>query len=137
MMNGLELRRGEVYIANLPKKENSSIQGGRRPIVIWSNDKNNRYSTVINYYAMTGQSKKLELPVHVVVAPRFLIKPSVVLCEQPRTDDENDLMQYIDWNIGCVGKLSDYDMDRIFIGNAIQGGSLHLIKNIQHQYAIA
>ena len=136
-MNRIELKRGEVYMANLPKKENSRIQGGKRPIVIWSNNKNNRYSTVINYYTMTSQQKKLELPVHVVVNPRFLPVPSVVLCEQPRTDDEGDIMKYIDWNVGCMGKLSDYDMDRIFVGTAIQGGALHLVKNIQRQYAIA
>lgn len=131
------LFRAEVYYANLPEKENSSIQGGYRPIVIWSNDKNNTYSTVYNYYAITSQLK--DLPVHVEIFPPFLPKPSMVLCEQPRTDDENDLLSYIDWEKGCVGMLSEDDMYRIFIGAAIQAGCgnyVHYFKNNQ-RYATA
>jgi mRNA-degrading endonuclease toxin of MazEF toxin-antitoxin module len=128
------LYRAEVYYANLPKKFNSSIQGGYRPIVIWSNDKNNRHSTVYNYYAITSKDKK-SLPVHVKINPEFLEEESTVICEQPRSDDEKDLFKYIDWEKGCVGKLTEYDMYRIFIGSAIQSDSYRYIKNLQYATA--
>jgi len=120
------LFRAEVYYANLPEKDNSHIQGGYRPIVIWSNDKNNMNSPTYNYYAITSKDKK-NLPVHIKINPYFLEEESIVICEQPRTDDEKDLLSYIDWDKGCIGVLSENDMYNIFIGAAIQSGCGHYV----------
>lgn len=127
MMNTMNRRketvlyRAEVYWANLPKKANSHLQSGYRPIVVWSNNMNNMNSPTYNYYAITSKDKK-NLPVHVKINPEFLEEESVVICEQPRTDDEQDLLSYIDWDKGCVGVLSENDMYNIFVGAAIQSG---------------
>ena len=116
------LFRAEVYYANLPEKKDSHIQGGYRPIVIWSNDKNNMNSPTYNYYALSATCKSMHLPVHVLIAPDFLPKNTIVLCEHPKTDDEVDLLSYIDWNKGCIGILSEDEMYKIFVGAAIQSG---------------
>lgn len=132
----MELKRGEVYIADLPVKEGSRIQGGKRPIVIVSNDKNNQYCDFIHYVPLTSRMKRLDLPVHVEITSEFLIKPSMALCEQAAREDKIDLLQFINKKIGCIGKLSEYDMQRISYGVAVQLGFVLMLEpQAQQNYA--
>ena len=124
----MELRRGEVYIANLPQKENSRIQGGRRPVVIFSNDMNNTHSPNVHYVPLTAQMKKVNLPVHIKLDVNFLPKSSIALCEAVDLEEKENLMKYIDWNMGCVGKFTESDMQRISYGVAIQLGFVTILK---------
>ena len=74
-------QRMEVWYANIPLHDGSSIQGGSRPVVIVSNDICNSVSTVMTVAPMTRRMKKLALPTHVVIeAPDG--RKSVVLAEQ-------------------------------------------------------
>ena len=130
----MELKRGEVYIADLPIKENSRIQGGNRPIAILSNDKNNQFCDFVHYVPLTSQMKRLDLPVHIEITSDFLVKPSMALCEQADREDKTDLLQFIDKKIGCIGKLSEYDMEQISYGVAVQFGFVFMLNN-QHSYA--
>jgi mRNA-degrading endonuclease toxin of MazEF toxin-antitoxin module len=133
-----ELRRGEVYIAKLPQKENSRIQGGKRPVVIFSNDKNNTYSEIVHYIPLTAQQKKADLPVHIKLNVNFLPKSSIALCEQIDLEEKGNLLSYIDWDMGCVGKFQEADMQRISYGVAIQLGFVPMLKpNTYNQYAMA
>ena len=127
-MDRMELKRGEVYIADLPVKENSRIQGGKRPVVILSNDKNNQFCDFVHYVPLTSQMKRLDLPVHIEITSDFLYKPSMALCEQETREDKKDLLQYIDKRIGCIGKLSEYDMESISYGVAIQLGFVLMLE---------
>jgi len=127
-MDRMELKRGEVYIADLPVKENSRIQGGKRPVVILSNDKNNQFCDFVHYVPLTSQMKRLDLPVHIEITSDFLYKPSMALCEQEAREDKKDLLQYIDKRIGCIGKLSEYDMKNISYGVAIQLGFVLMLE---------
>lgn len=136
----MELRRGEVYIANLPEKKDSNIQGGIRPIVIMSNDKNNTYCSNIQYVPLTSQIKRMDLPVHVEINVNFLPKPSMALCEQVDMESKKIVSSYIDWNIGCIGRLSNVDMMRISYGTAVQLGYAFMINPSMintNQYAMA
>ena len=126
-MRELDLKRGEVYIANLPVKENSHIQGGKRPIVILSNDKNNKFCDFVHYVPLTSQMKRLDLPVHIEITSDILFKPSMALCEQADREDKIDLTRYIDARIGCIGKLSEYDMEQISYGIATQFGFVFML----------
>lgn len=130
----MEFKRGKVYIADLPIKENSRIQGGKRPIVILSNDKNNQFCDFVHYVPLTSQMKRLDLPVHIEITSDFLVKPSMALCEQADREDKSDLVQFIDKKIGCIGKLSEYDMEQISYGVAVQFGFVFMLNN-QYSYA--
>lgn len=130
----MNIKRGEVYLANLPKKENSRIQGGKRPIVILSNDLNNRHCDFIHYIPLTSKIKRLDLPVHILLQSACLPKQSMALCEQIDKEEKGILLNYIDKKVGCMGKLSEYDMIRISYGVATQMDFDFMIKP---QYAYA
>lgn len=80
--------RGEIWDAYIPKTEDgiqNSKQHGRRPVLIISNDKFNKFSPQVNVYPMTSKINKMS-PVHVLVSPEQtsgLRMDSVVLCENP------------------------------------------------------
>ena len=89
----------EIWYANLPMKEGSSIQGGNRPVVIISNDVCNEVSSVITVAPLTSRMKKLNLPTHAVIdTPDG--GQSVILAEQIMTIDKKILAKRI-------GKLTD------------------------------
>lgn len=102
----MNLKRGEVYWAELPKLENSRIQTGKRPIIITSNRFATEHSPVIQYIPITTQLKRTDLPVHVTLDESFLLKPSMALVEQEGLIDKHRLMERI-------GTLSNFDMMRI------------------------
>lgn len=96
--------RGEVYLAELPDN-GGSTQMGKRPVVILSNDINNRHSTVVNVAAITSKNKPL--PVHVHVGTEGGLKnDSTVLLEQVTAVDKNRLVHKL-------GEFSQEIMDRI------------------------
>lgn len=88
----LIVKRGDVFYANLPVY--GSVQGGVRPVVIISNDMNNRFSPTVQIIPLTSQGKKRNLPVHVSidVEKNVLGKESQALVEQLTTVDKSVLM---------------------------------------------
>lgn len=110
-------KKGEVYFADLPIEEGSSAQGGYRPIVILSCDKNNDHSTLVHYATLTAQTEKsMYIPAHVLVNPNFLRKPSVVQCEQNDRIEQEKLIDYIDWKKSCIGTLSEEELYNVDLG---------------------
>jgi len=85
--------RGDIYKVNFEKKEGSSIQGGVRPVVVISNNRNNKHSTTVTVVSLTSKIKKNWLPVHVTFVGHGLPKPSMVLAEQIQTIDKADLLE--------------------------------------------
>ena len=82
-MIGEILRKYQVVFADFGQsKLNSSIQQGKRYAIIVSNDKANRYSTVVNAIPLTSVDKKF-LPTHLNIPPKWgLTKDSILLGEQ-------------------------------------------------------
>lgn len=81
--------RGEIWIADLGDGD-GSVQGGVRPVIIASNDKNNFHSTNVSCYPITTKSKRI-LPTHFELKNHSDLKHSMVLCEQPMTIDKGRL----------------------------------------------
>lgn len=96
---GIEIRRGDILYADLGVKYQGSMQGGIRPVVVVSNNKANRHSTVITIVPLSSRiSKKQDLPTHVFVPARRsqgLIKDSIALCEQVTALDAGHIIEYI------------------------------------------
>ena len=101
----MEIKRGEVYLADLDPIVGSE-QGGVRPVVVIQNDIGNKFSTT-TIAAITTKDKRSEMPTHIhldgAIEP---LRDSVVLLEQIRTIDKLRLIKYI-------GKLSDAVMKQI------------------------
>ena len=99
-----EIKRGEIYYANLyPVK--GSEQGGIRPVLILQNDKGNEYSHTTIVTSITCKRKR-NLPTHIFIKSKGLKKKSVVMLEQIRTIDKSRLIRY-------VGKLDNKTMNKI------------------------
>jgi len=99
----MEVRRGDIFIADLDPVVGSE-QGGVRPVVIVQNERGNRFSPTVICAAMTSRTGKHDLPTHVWIAARDsgLTRDSLVLCEQVRTLEKSRLRAYA----GHIGGLA-------------------------------
>jgi mRNA interferase MazF len=90
----LNIRRGDIYYADLSPVIGSE-QGGLRPVLIIQNDIGNRYSPTVIAAAITSKLSKAKLPTHIdVYAEKVgLAKDSVILLEQIRTIDKKRLKE--------------------------------------------
>ena len=105
-----EVRRGEMYFADLSPTIGSE-QDGFRPVLIIQNDTGNRHSPTVVVAAITGKPKKTKLPTHYMLpAMRGLHIPSVVLLEQIRTIDKSRLQTYI----GTLDEITMKGINRTF-----------------------
>ena len=105
------VRRGELYVAKLEGKGNQ--QKGKRAVVIYSNNGNNKKAPTLNVIPLTSKNK--ELCVHVLLEGHGLKCPSMALLEQITTINKNQLVKRI-------GQVSKYDMQRIDAAADIQFG---------------
>ncbi len=99
-----EIKRGQIYLADLNPVMGSE-QGGVRPVVVIQNDVGNCFSPTIIVAAITGRPKK-NIPTHAPIQSTGLPKNSVVLMEQIRTIDKCRLIEYI-------GEVSETEMKGI------------------------
>ena len=78
----MNIRRGDIYYADLSPVVGSE-QGGIRPVLIVQNDVGNKYSPTVIAAAITSRTDKSKLPTHIdVFADKFgLEKNSVILLE--------------------------------------------------------
>lgn len=95
-MTDLDVKRGDVFYADLNPVVGSE-QGGVRPVLVVQNDIGNRYSPTTIVTAVTSRIKRAKLPTHVELpaSQGFLAFDSVVLLEQLRTIDKARLLQHI------------------------------------------
>lgn len=95
-----ELKRGDIVYIDLGQHPGSSIQSGLRPCLIVSNNRNNKFSTVINVLPFSAQIK--DNPVHVIVRPEDVIgyfdRKSDCLIEQIVTVDKKMIIS----KVGCI-----------------------------------
>ncbi len=94
MLEHKEVKRGEVFYADLSPVVGSE-QGGVRPVLIVQNDVGNRHSPTVIAAAITSKQDKTNLPTHIDVKAGTggLTKDSVVLLEQVRTLDKRRLRE--------------------------------------------
>ena len=106
-MEKRKIRRGDIYYADLNPVIGSE-QGGRRPVLIISNDTGNRHSPTVIIAAITGfEHTTAKLPTHTIVRDiKGLEKNSIVLLEQIRTIDKQRLENYL-------GRLPESIMPKI------------------------
>ncbi len=92
----MEIKRGELYYADLSPVVGSE-QGGIRPVLVVQNDIGNKYSPTIIAAAVTSRMNKAKLPTHIELpsASYGLAKDSVILLEQIRTLDKRRLKERI------------------------------------------
>ncbi|MBP5245458.1 MAG: type II toxin-antitoxin system PemK/MazF family toxin [Clostridiales bacterium] len=103
----MNVRRGDIYYADLSPVIGSE-QGGMRPVLIVQNDVGNKYSPTVIVSAITSRTSKSKLPTHIdVYADKYgLAKDSVILLEQIRTIDKTRLKEK-------MGHLDDNVMTRV------------------------
>lgn len=112
----MNIKRGEVYFADL-RPVIGSEQGGQRPVLIIQNDVGNRYSPTVIAAAITAKISKAKLPTHVEVNKDDLglVRDSVILLEQVRTIDKKRLRQRL-------GKLDAKTMEKVDVALLISLG---------------
>ena len=92
----LNVRRGEIYYADLSPIVGSE-QGGLRPVLIIQNDIGNKFSPTVIAAAITSKHTKHKLPTHIEIdaCACGLQKNSIILLEQMRTIDKIRLKEKI------------------------------------------
>lgn len=119
-----EIKRGELYFADLSPVVGSE-QGGYRPVLIVQNDTGNTFSPTTIVAAVTSSRTKTKLPTHVMVSADCLEKQSIVLLEQIRTIDKARLSEYI-------GRLSDAEMNTVDRAIEVSFG-LEYLEELRHE----
>ena len=106
-MASLNVKRGDIFYADLSPVVGSE-QGGIRPVIIIQNDIGNRYSPTVIVAAITSQINKAKLPTHVEISSEGygLNRDSVVLVEQIRTLDKKRSKEKI-------GHMTEEDMKKV------------------------
>ncbi len=103
----MNIRRGDIYYADLSPVVGSE-QGGIRPVLIIQNNVGNRFSPTVIAAAITSQNSKAKLPTHIRLYAdnSGLSRDSVVLLEQIRTLDKKRLKEK-------MGTLNSSDMYKV------------------------
>lgn len=116
----MNVKRGEIYMADLSPVKGSE-QGGTRPVLVIQNDIGNQYSPTTIVAAITSKISKAKLPTHVEIpsSKKGLLKDSVVLLEQVRTIDKTRLKERIT-------NISKYQMEKINKAITISLGLIEL-----------
>ena len=90
----IDIKRGDVYMADLPDEYGGSVQYGTRPVVVTQCSLLNKTSPTIIVAIITSQLKKTKAPSHVLL-PNYpwLTKQSMVAAEQRKTIDKSQLLR--------------------------------------------
>ncbi|SFO18347.1 mRNA interferase MazF [Pseudobutyrivibrio sp. JW11] len=91
-----EIRRGDIYLANLGENI-GSVQKGERPVLVVQNDKGNQYSPTITVIPITTKIHKSKwFPTHAIIDKvGGLDEKSASMAEQITTIGREKLMRYI------------------------------------------
>ena len=99
------VKRFEIYLYDFGETT-GSIQAGKRPVLVIQDDRFNAHSPTTMVATITSAIKKQYLPSHVFLGEQFgLTKPSMVMIEQSRTVNQDELGTYI-------GTITDESMKR-------------------------
>jgi len=89
-----QIKRGEVWLANLNPTQGSE-QAGIRPVIIFQNDIVSQFSTTILAIPLTTNQRRASLPICMAIAQGAggLVEDSVALCFQMRVLDKTRLIR--------------------------------------------
>lgn len=105
-MKERNINRFDIYLYDFGENE-GSIQSGLRPVLVIQDDRLNENSPTTIVAAITTAAKKVYLPSHVFIGQEYgLEKPSMVMMEQIRVVNQDNLIKYI-------GKVSDAHTKRL------------------------
>ena len=90
----MEVKRGEIYMADLTVSEGCE-QGGVRPVLVIQNDKGNIHAPTVIIAPISSKMHKSQFPTHVNL--HCLQRPSFVELEQIRTIDKRRLGRRVGW----------------------------------------
>ena len=88
----MNVKRGDIYIADLSFGEGSEMQG-IRPVLIIQNNVGNTHSPTVIIAPISSRIHKAKLPTHVIL--NCLQRPSFVELEQIRTIDKCRLRAHV------------------------------------------
>lgn len=99
MDDKLNIRRGDIFYADL-RPVVGSEQGGVRPVLIIQNNIGNKHSHTVIVACVTSKIDKAKLPTHVYTNSgcKGLHKMSCVMLEQVRTIDKSRLKERV-WHL--------------------------------------
>lgn len=106
----MEIKRSEIYYADLSPVVGSE-QDGVRPVLVIQNDTGNKYSPTTIIAAITSRLGKTHLPTHIAVCAVGLPKNSIILLEQIRTIDKSRIKEYV----GIADKQTMTHVDKALI----------------------
>lgn len=89
-----EIKRNEIYYADLNPVKGSE-QGGIRPVLVIQNGTGNKHSPTTIVAAITSKEGKAKLPTHVEVGSCGVERKSLALLGQIRTIDKSRLIKYV------------------------------------------
>jgi len=95
----------DVFYADLPAIPGSQVQQGVRPVLVVSNNINNKFSPVVTVVPITSSRTKSRIPTHVSVCGHGLSRPSIILAEQIISLDKGRLLKKI-------GSISDEELKK-------------------------
>lgn len=95
-MARVEIKRGDVFFADLSPVVGSE-QGGMRPVLVIQNNVGNHYSPTVIVAAITARIEKPKMPTHVAISAddAGIERDSVILLEQVRTIDKQRLKDQV------------------------------------------
>ncbi len=95
-----QLKRGEIWLANLDPTKGSE-QAGTRPVIIFQNDIVSQFSTTTVTIPLTTNKRRASLPICLMIkqGDGGLLQDSVALCFQLRVLDKTRLIK-------CLGQLN-------------------------------
>ena len=94
-MNNSSIKRGDIFLFDFGTNK-GNVQCGIRPSVILQYDRQNTHSPTTVIAPLTTELKRPDMHVHVVLGKHFgLLENSMVLLEQLRTINQQDLGPYI------------------------------------------
>lgn len=115
----MKIQRGDILYADLGVQYQGSMQGGMRPVVVVSNNRANKHSTVITVVPLSTKIyKKRNLPTHVFISSyktEGLDQHSIALCEQVTALNFDRIIEH-------MGKVDEETLDRITEGVQVQVG---------------
>ena len=105
------MKRGDIFLADLDPTKGSE-QAGRRPVLVYQNDRLNRVSTsrtvVIIPFTTNLRLQKLPSCILIPAPEGGLRQDSVALCHQIRVLDRNGLITF--WGTLSASRMSEIDL---------------------------
>ncbi|SOB90367.1 mRNA interferase MazF [Ureibacillus xyleni] len=104
------IRRGDIILVSLGENKIGSIQAGTRPMLVVSNNRANRHSTILLVVPLSTKKLPLDrvLPTHISITNQSLqegtlLKESTIMCEQLTVIDREMVIR----RIGTISEKTD------------------------------